>query len=302
MKPTILTLAMLASNAVATPRTSTDYSIAAETLDFGGHRAASANYTNDGSITPVTDISSEATTATVAKHGYIGQLYDVLGFGILFTDNYPPEEGTTQVIPLRTLDDGSHLSIPLNDVVYSALNGPVASISAQGLITTSPVDEETPALIRAVLTGVDGAVAELQIFVQDTLPDNFGTYAADGLPDSWQRQYFGRGNPLASPLLDPDGDGQTNLFEYTAGLVPTDPLSRFQLRILPVPGFPSRKDIVFSPRFEDRTYEVTSNLQLSGPWSPLVDCETNDSADQRTVTDKLAIDPKKFYHVEITKP
>jgi len=47
---------------------------------------------------------------------------------------------------------------------------------------------------------------------------------------------------------------------------------------------------------------VKSNPLLSGPWSPLVDSETGDSGDQRTVTDKQATGPGKFYHVEITKP
>ena len=68
-----------------------------------------------------------------------------------------------------------------------------------------------------------------------------GSYAADGVGDDWQFQYFGLNNPNAAPLLDPDGDGQNNLFEFTAGLVPTNPLSRFLVSIAPVPGQPTHR-------------------------------------------------------------
>lgn len=43
------------------------------------------------------------------------------------------------------------------------------------------------------------------------------------LDDAWQNQYFGLDNPLAAPTADPDGE--TNSFEFTAGLIPSDPQS-----------------------------------------------------------------------------
>ncbi|MCA1481963.1 hypothetical protein, partial [Bradyrhizobium sp. NBAIM08] len=109
-------------------------------------------------------------------------------------------------------------------------------------------------------------------------------------------------NPNAAPGLDPDGDCQTNLFEYTAGIIPTNPLSRFLLRIEPVPGQANRKNLIFSPRLMDRIYQVKSNTGLSGPWLALGSFTTSDATDQRTVTDLDATDVRKFYHVEITKP
>jgi hypothetical protein len=45
----------------------------------------------------------------------------------------------------------------------------------------------------------------------------------DGLPDEWERAYFG--DLRYGPDDDPDGDGYTNLEEYNAGTDPTDPLS-----------------------------------------------------------------------------
>jgi hypothetical protein len=43
-------------------------------------------------------------------------------------------------------------------------------------------------------------------FSSNTLLGNFGSYAGDALDDAWQFQYFGLSNPLARPLLDPDGE------------------------------------------------------------------------------------------------
>ena len=77
MKTLILT-AMILTAAAHAGRTSVDYAITAEALDFGGQPVASANYTIDGSIGAVAGISGEATSAIVAKHGYSGQLYDLL--------------------------------------------------------------------------------------------------------------------------------------------------------------------------------------------------------------------------------
>ena len=49
---------------------------------------------------------------------------------------------------------------------------------------------------------------------------------ANGLPDTWEQQYF-PGQPV-NPEADSDGDGASNLLEYLAGTNPTNPSSRFQ--------------------------------------------------------------------------
>ena len=137
----------------------------------------------------------------------------------------------------------------------------------------------------------------------DLLPDNFGSYAGDGLDDSWQNQYFGLNNPDAEPRSDPDGDGQNNQFEFTAGIVPTDSDSRFDLRVEPVPGQPARKRLVFSPRRMDRTYSIFSSGGLeTNSWSELTDGIISDNGSERSVTDPNASQGRKFYRVRIVKP
>jgi len=143
----------------------------------------------------------------------------------------------------------------------------------------------------------------LGLTVLDTIPDNFGSYAADGLGDDWQVQYFGQNNPLAAPLLDPDGDGQNNRFEFTAGLIPTNPLSRFLLSIAPVPGQPGQKHVIFEPIVAGRSYVVKTSLDLSSAsWTALVGGSVSDNGSQRIVTDTSASEVMKLYKVEIVKP
>jgi FG-GAP repeat len=123
--------------------------------------------------------------------------------------------------------------------------------------------------------------------------------------ESWRRLHFGiiTDTGDAADTADPDGDGDENRFEYAAGLIPTDPISRFRLRVEPAPGPPGQVAIIFSPRFTDRTYVVRSKASLADPdWTPLTSSSTTDDGDERTVIDLLATPAQKFYQVEITRP
>lgn len=291
-------LLLASAAAQAGPRSSAAYSISTDTADGGGKRATSAAYTNDGSLGGITGIST-ATPNETARNGFIGQLYEVTGLALIATPTTVAENGTLQLGAAQLLDDSTTVAVNASSVAWSVASGPLVSINSAGLATAGIVYQNTAATAQG---GYAGNTGTLNLTVVDTLPDNFSTYAGDGLPDSWQFQYFGLNNPNAAPGLDPDGDGQTNFFEFTAGIIPNNPLSRFLLRIAPVPGQAGRKDLIFSPRLMDRTYQVKSNTGLAGPWLPLGSFTTSDAADQRTVTDLDATGARKFYHVEITKP
>lgn len=127
------------------------------------------------------------------------------------------------------------------------------------------------------------------------------TYANDGLPDDWQARYFGVANLNAAPTLDPDQDGFDNTFEFLAGLIPTDATSHFDLTVQPVPGQPTQRRIVFSPRYDTATYTVESSTDLSH-WAPLGSFTTVDEGIRRTVTDLAASQPNMHYRVCISKP
>ena len=296
----IIPLLLTAAVAHAGPRTSTSYSILTDTTDSGGRRTTSAAYTHDGSLGGVSGISTVTVPAETVKSGYIGQLYEVTALQLAATPATINEAATRQLSARQLLDDDSNLAVPAPSVAWSIASGPLSSISNAGLATAATVYQNTAASAQGAFAGLTG---QLTLTVLNILPDNFGSYSGDGLDDSWQIQYFGLDNPLAAPLIDPDGDGQDNRFEFTAGLVPTDPLSRFLLEIKSVPGQPGQKNLVFSPRFQDRSYVVKSSTDLTaGSWGPTSVSAPSDNGTERTLTDTAATEPRKFYRVDITKP
>ena len=70
-----------------------------------------------------------------------------------------------------------------------------------------------------------------------------------------------------------------------------------------MPGQPDQRNLIFSPRLPDRTYtpQFRSDL-LAGTWTTLTDIATSDDGDDRTVTDLSAVEPVKFYRIQITPP
>ena len=302
MKTTIpIALLLLTAAAVhAGPRSSASYNVLTDTYDAGGKRATSTSYSNDGSVGGVVGISIVSSPAQTAKAGYIGQLYEVTALQLGASPATINETGTRQLSAAQVLDDDSTLAVSAASVTWSVMAGPLSGINASGLATAATVFEDSAATAQGAFEGRTG---QLALTVLDSIPDNFGSYAADGLDDAWQNQYFSANPADAAPLLDPDGDGQNNFFEFTAGLIPTDPASRFLLRVAPVPGQPTQRNLVFSPRFGDRSYVVKFSTDLSpGPWDPATVSVPSDNGTERTVTDTAASETRKFYRVEITKP
>ena len=200
--------------------------------------------------------------------------------------------------------DDEDFSLPLDaeavGVAWSVASGPLTGISTGGLATADVVYQNTAATAQGSFAGDTDT---LGLTVVDTLPDNFGTYAGDELVDAWQVQYFGLNNPNAAPLIDADSDGFDNLFEYNAGIIPTDPLSTFHWSTEPVPGFPLERRLIFSPRYAGHTYTVKTSTDLdSNSWISLAGATTTDAGDVRTVLDPNADGERRFYRVEISKP
>ena len=281
-------------------RSSASYSIVTESFDAGGGKSASALYSTDASIGTVTGIATAAVPAVAAKNGYIGQLFEVTGLTLTAVALNVNEGTTDQLGAWLALDDASFLAVPAASVTWSVLSGPLTGLSAGGLATAGIVFQDTAATAQGVFSGNIGTLA---MTVKNVNTDDYGTYAADGIDDAWQNQFFGLNTPNAAPTVDFDGTGQTNLFKYLAGLNPLDG-SRFTLRIAPVAGQPGQKALVFSPRLTDRTYNVTARPALTtGSYVPLTNPSApSDAGPQRTITDLSAGGAAKFYRVEITKP
>lgn len=283
----------------AGPRGSASYTVPTDTVDAAGKRASSGSYTNDGSAGGITGLSSVASPAETLMAGYIAQLVDG-GLTLTAATFSVNETDTLQLSASLELEDGTETAIPATSVVWSVQSGPLTGISAGGVATAGIVFQNTIATVQGTYAG---QTASLGLTVVNSLPDNFGTYAGDGIADDWQAQYFGLNNPAASPTLDPDGDGQTNFFEFAAGLDPNSRQSRFLLRVDPVPGQSAQVRLVFSPIVAGRNYTVEFSPSLTaGQWAPLTGAIESDNGSERTVIDTSAAGLRKFYRVKVEKP
>jgi hypothetical protein len=84
MKTTLLCLTLVGlfiTSALADVRTSASYSIPADVLDAGGAHAASASYSNDGSLGGIAGSSAAADASVKLDSGYIAQLGSAVAAG-----------------------------------------------------------------------------------------------------------------------------------------------------------------------------------------------------------------------------
>ena len=267
------------------------------------HSATSPHYTEIGTAETVSGISASAHYIT--KHGFIGQLYDVVGLEVLAEPGTVGEGAERQLVGKPVLDDGTTFALLASDVNWSVVNGPVTGITAAGLASAATVFADTTAVVQGQWRGFTDT---FPLQVQNVSRDDFGSYAGDGLEDDWQVQFFGLNNPEAAPGLDPDGDGQNNRFEFLAGVVPTDQASRFRWRLELAAAPAGVRQLVFSPYLADRIYTIRYTQELSGTslqWETLLP-NVNDVMDvgqERRVLDATSSgEAKRYYKMEIEKP
>lgn len=176
---------LLAASAAAGPRVSQDYAILADTNDAGGRRATSDSYTSEGSVGLITNVASGAAPAETAKAGYLGQLFDVVGFALSDAHSSVPESSTLQIQPGHLLDDATLLAIAPELVNWSIVSGPIVSVSTGGLATAGTVYQDTSATVQG---SFGAATASLNLTVLNVNTDDFASYAGDGIGDEWQVQ------------------------------------------------------------------------------------------------------------------
>ena len=203
--------------------TSADYSVDPTALDGGGALASSAAYTINPSTAPG---AVGASANYVVRSGYAGLLLDLAGIAI--DEPSSPmtlnERATLQLAVSEVYDDGTKKSLPVESVTWSAQSGPITGVNATGLVTAGSVYQNTSAVAQAALGNISDTVS---LSVINTGLDDFAPYATDGLPDTWQVQYFGESETRCGPAMDYDGDGVVNLHEFAFGSDPSLPSAGF---------------------------------------------------------------------------
>ena len=299
MKPLPCLAVLLLLAQAARAGSSANYTLAPDAIDSGGLPGTSANYAvNFSNMAGGAGFSAAYTLRT----GFAGQLQDAVATAIdlAATPATLNEGGTRQLSATLIFDDQTTSLLDATSVTWSVQSGPLTGISSSGVVTAGSVYQNTVAVAHGTYQTFTDT---LDLTVLNTLPDNFGTYAGDGIEDSWQVQYFGLNNPLAGPLLDTDGDGYDNLFEFRACLDPTDAASVFHWRMEPDPGDPLRRRVIFSPRMPGCTYTIKASTNLeSDSWIDLVGGIISDNGTERTVTDPDTSSLRKFYKVDVSRP
>jgi len=167
-----------------------------------------------------------------------------------------PAPNVSASVPNLLLVSGFPISIS------STNSGPFTN----GVWTGSLIVPQPATNLFLVADDGDGHVAFSSIFSVQSSPDTDG----DGLPDAWERQYFGSLNaPEGGPEQDPDGDGLTNRQEFLAG---TDPrVAASVLRITSV-HFSEADVVIRFSTMSGRSYRVerTANLDRDS-WTTVAD-------------------------------
>ena len=272
----------------------------ARTIDAGGGVSASSSYENCCSIGAIGGISEAFSPLnTRNRHGFTGQLFEIESLNLSPQNVTLAETSSFRFFAEWRTSDGDTLATTPGELVWFSLGGPVAGLSSSGIIFTRSVYQNTAANVAA---SGRGQIGFCSFMVLNSIPDNHGIYASDGIDDGWQVGFFGEGNPQGTADADPDGDSQNNRFEFTAGLHPRDAASRFNLAISSTPGYPAWKSLEFTPRFDTRDYLIFRSDSPAGPWQSISPALLFDQGSVRTVIDTAPPTQRAFYRIGIRRP
>lgn len=227
-------------------------------------RGSAAGITIDGCIGGIGGISSGGSPVTTARHGYAGQLTEVANVTATASPPAVNEGGSAQLAGTATMDDGTVTRVAGAEMKWKNPASPILYINPAGLASLDIVWREAAAVVTGSYLGVSGSG---EIFVYDTDPDNYGSYAGDGLPDWWQGGHFGLGNPNAAAGANPDGDAFDNRDEYIADTDPDNPTSYFHIASMANTAPTCSVSFASSP---SRKYTLSSSPTLIAPsWSAI---------------------------------
>ena len=210
-------------------------------------------------------------TITVTRNGWAGDevsaQYATAGGTATAPDDYGAASGT--------------LTWPANDTASRTFTIPIVADSLVEADETVLLTL-TAATGAAVLTGRSAAT----LTIKETTFHNWliAKFGADANTPE-----------IAGETADPDGDGQDNLTEFTAGTEPLDATSLFRASVSA--GAVGEMHIMFTAQ-PDRAYTVQFKDALTDPaWQKLVDVVAAATAREIDVTDSIATSIQRFYRV-----
>lgn len=164
-----------------------------------------------------------------------------------------------------------------------------------GTVLVSGVTGTPGSLIRCGESGVAFRTTGSQVFIMSSamITDT----DSDGLPDSWERRYFGgTGNPNGAASADADGDGHTNAQEWQAGTTPTNAASVLRLSAVRVIG---NNVVLEFPTVSGRRYRVDRATNLPPVWQMLEQDVTGNNGIRSVVHTNGVMVGRQFYRVQL---
>jgi hypothetical protein len=125
-----------------------------------------------------------------------------------------------------------------------------------------------------------------------------GTYGfldgnSNGIPDSWERDYFGSATTNRTQFTDTDGDGMSDYAEFMAGTNPTNTASRLSVSL----ALQSNAWVRLQwPSTPDHGYRVESSTNLL-QWTPRIDWARAGTSTMTQVLDRPL--PATHYRVQV---
>lgn len=256
-----LTLGLLVSSSGAQSRSSASYRVESEAVSAGVSEGSSLTYegTSGAGLPPPTEQKSPAYEATPDLSG---QLSVPLGFALAGPAQVAEGE-TAQYYPAVALDDGTFQSLGFEGASFTLLTSSShAQLSTGGLLTTTFLPQPETLTIQV---DQGPAQATRQITVLDSLKDNFGPYAGDGLDDVWQFHWFGSNDVSGVATADADGDGFDNAYENLTGTSPVDRSSAFRVTLQRAPA-EGGLSLQLPSLLAGRRYRLQTSATLTPPW------------------------------------
>ncbi len=228
------------------------------------------------------------------------QQIQVIGLQIVAGQAELNEGDSTEVEAYWTMDDATMAKIGSGTQVTWS---PMVATTAQTLLTTEPVPQDTELIVTAAAESFETAAAFL---VKNVENDDFGLYAADGVDDAWQVRHFGLTNPDGHGDQDPDGDGLTNREEFEAGSDPNAGAPGNTNPATPeIQWIDLRKNAEgYTLTFEatpNQTYEVQHSSDLTpGSWQTIQTLEPSEETARAIVISQTDV-KEGFFRVVISE-
>ena len=206
----------------------------------------------------------------------------------------PEDSFANNAISVRVnMDDGTHAVF----AEVPASSPPLVQFFTGGSYETGAVIEDT--VVPLTMPWFWGRVLTGSITINNANPDNFGLYAADGIPDLWQKSFFGLENPLGIASADPDGDNQNNRFEFLSGYSPADGAAFLRLSV--TGKSPTEANLALSRVLSTTRYIIEESTTLGAapdPWSDAATLEPATTQDDFPFSLPSPV-PENFFRVHL---